>query len=134
MLLVKLLLRKVRDSNPRYPKGVYRISSPARSFTLPTFLFKRAPSSELEWPGTKEVILMKMNFPVLRMQRYDYFPNPPNVFWKNFIQPEYDRRQGCQHSVAHGLPAGRTAAACRQRSQRPAVAAACRHRVATGSQ
>ena len=31
-------LRKVRDSNPRYPKGVYRISSPARSITLPTFL------------------------------------------------------------------------------------------------
>ena len=31
--------RKVRDSNPRYPKGVYRISSPARSITLPTFLF-----------------------------------------------------------------------------------------------
>ena len=30
--------RKVRDSNPRYPKGVYRISSPARSITLPTFL------------------------------------------------------------------------------------------------
>ena len=35
---VRLLLRKVRDSNPRYPKGVYRISSPARSITLPTFL------------------------------------------------------------------------------------------------
>ena len=33
-----LFLRKVRDSNPRYPKGVYRISSPARSITLPTFL------------------------------------------------------------------------------------------------
>ena len=32
-------LRKVRDSNPRYPKGVYRISSPARSITLPTFPF-----------------------------------------------------------------------------------------------
>ncbi len=31
-------VRKVRDSNPRYPKGVYRISSPARSITLPTFL------------------------------------------------------------------------------------------------
>ena len=31
-------LRKVRDSNPRYPKRVYRISSPARSITLPTFL------------------------------------------------------------------------------------------------
>ena len=35
---VRLLWRKVRDSNPRYPKRVYRISSPARSFTLPTFL------------------------------------------------------------------------------------------------
>lgn len=32
------LWRKVRDSNPRYPKGVYRISSPAHSVTLPTFL------------------------------------------------------------------------------------------------
>ena len=30
--------RKVRDSNPRYPERVYRISSPARSITLPTFL------------------------------------------------------------------------------------------------
>ena len=38
MLLIELLLRKVRDSNPRYPKGVYRISSPARSITLPTLL------------------------------------------------------------------------------------------------
>ena len=34
---LNLFLRKVRDSNPRYPKGVYRISSPARSITLPTF-------------------------------------------------------------------------------------------------
>ena len=33
--------RKVRDSNPRYPKGVYRISSPARSITLPTFQLKK---------------------------------------------------------------------------------------------
>ncbi len=31
--------RKVRDSNPRYPQWVYRISSPAHSVTLPTFLF-----------------------------------------------------------------------------------------------
>ena len=30
-------LRKMRDSNPRYPKGVYRISSPAHSITLPIF-------------------------------------------------------------------------------------------------
>ena len=37
-------LRKVRDSNPRYPKGVYRISSPARSITLPTFLSLRLQS------------------------------------------------------------------------------------------
>ena len=29
--------RKMRDSNPRYPKGVYRISSPAHSVTLPIF-------------------------------------------------------------------------------------------------
>ena len=35
-------LRRVRDSNPRYPKGVYRISSPARSITLPTLLFRFA--------------------------------------------------------------------------------------------
>ena len=34
------VLRKVRDSNPRYPKGVYRISSPAHSVTLPTFLLR----------------------------------------------------------------------------------------------
>ena len=32
-----MIKRKVRDSNPRYPKRVYRISSPARSITLPTF-------------------------------------------------------------------------------------------------
>ena len=34
---LSMLWRKVRDSNPRYPKGVYRISSPAHSVTLPTF-------------------------------------------------------------------------------------------------
>lgn len=28
----------MRDSNPRYPKRVYRISSPAHSVTLPIFL------------------------------------------------------------------------------------------------
>ena len=32
-----MIKRKVRDSNPRYPKRVYRISSPAQSITLPTF-------------------------------------------------------------------------------------------------
>ncbi len=37
-VLVEAFWRKVRDSNPRYPKGVYRISSPAHSVTLPTFL------------------------------------------------------------------------------------------------
>ena len=37
-LRLLFLWRKVRDSNPRYPKRVYRISSPARSITLPTFL------------------------------------------------------------------------------------------------
>ena|GEM_PF-6056212 len=35
---VRFPSRKVRDSNPRYPQGVYRISSPAHSITLPTFL------------------------------------------------------------------------------------------------
>ncbi len=31
----------MRDSNPRYPKGVYRISSPAHSVTLPIFPLQR---------------------------------------------------------------------------------------------
>ncbi len=37
-LIANALLRKMRDSNPRYPKRVYRISSPAHSVTLPIFL------------------------------------------------------------------------------------------------
>ena len=40
--IVEQKFDNVRDSNPRYPKRVYRISSPARSFTLPTFLFRFA--------------------------------------------------------------------------------------------
>ena len=47
------LLRKVRDSNPRYPKGVYRISSPARSITLPTFLIVRGVSTSFLEIGCK---------------------------------------------------------------------------------
>ena len=54
--------RKVRDSNPRYPKGVYRISSPARSITLPTFLTKG-------WT---------FSFTRKRVQRYDNYLNWPN--------------------------------------------------------
>ncbi len=47
MLLIELHLRKVRDSNPRYPKGVYRISSPARSITLPTFLISECHDASI---------------------------------------------------------------------------------------
>ena len=39
---IPFALRKVRDSNPRYPQWVYRISSPAHSVTLPTFLLADA--------------------------------------------------------------------------------------------
>ena len=45
-------LRRVRDSNPRYPKGVYRISSPARSITLPTLLFLFADAKLITFPDT----------------------------------------------------------------------------------
>ena len=47
-----LVWRKVRDSNPRYPKRVYRISSPARSFTLPTFLVRYG--QKLNWTTCPE--------------------------------------------------------------------------------
>ena len=59
MWLVELLLRKVRDSNPRYPKGVYRISSPARSITLPTFRLNENQASLLAigrvWGRSNEI-------------------------------------------------------------------------------
>ena len=40
----------MRDSNPRYQKAVYRISSPAHSITLPIFLFR----------GTKIIIIFRL--------------------------------------------------------------------------
>lgn len=57
------LWRKVRDSNPRYPKRVYRISSPARSFTLPTFLKCVCKSNEFCWIRQTFVQKIRWSFP-----------------------------------------------------------------------
>ena len=56
-------LRKVRDSNPRYPKGVYRISSPARSITLPTFRLSENKRERALILSSERKVNWKLNFP-----------------------------------------------------------------------
>ena len=60
---VTFLLRKVRDSNPRYPKGVYRISSPARSITLPTFRLSENKRERALILSSERKVNWKLNFP-----------------------------------------------------------------------